>query len=207
MQPTTAPTITRAATPNDAPLVCELYKRAPDYFERLGAEVPTLSEVSRELEVALADPCRRVELILSAHEGLLDSSQNLANQNPANKQNANYVSALTKPVQLPRVVGYLDYKMNFPERGDTTINLLLVGKPWQRSGYGARAMEDLEARLSGRVKRLLASIYGQNPRAKRFWEALGYSFAIDAKPVLDWYAKYLEPQPSTSLSLMRLPAC
>ncbi len=202
MQPTTACAITRVATLNDAPLVCELYKRAPEYFERLGAEVPTLSEVSRELEVALTDPCRHVELILSAREGLLDKPHDLAG-----KHSPNRVSALTKPIQPLRVVGYLDYKMNFPERGDTTINLLLVGKPWQRSGYGARAMEDLEMRLSGRVRRLLASIYGQNPRAKRFWEALGYSFAIDAKPVLDWYAKYLEPQPSTGFSLMRLPAC
>ncbi|MEM6432081.1 MAG: GNAT family N-acetyltransferase [Deinococcota bacterium] len=199
MQPTTAHTITRAATLDDAPLVCELYKRAPDYFERLGADVPTLSEVSRELEIALADPCRHVELILSGHEGLLDR--------PAPTHVPNRMSALTKPTKALRVVGYLDYKMNFPERGDTTINLLLIGTLWQRSGYGARAIEDLEARLSGRVKRLLASIYGQNPRAKRFWEALGYSFAIDAKPVLDWYAKYLEPRAGTGLSLMRLPAC
>jgi len=41
------------------------------------------------------------------------------------------------------------------------------------------------------VRRVLASIYGQNPGARRFWEALGYAFAIDAKPVLDWYAKQL----------------
>lgn len=45
--------------------------------------------------------------------------------------------------------------------------------------------------MSGRAKRILASIYGQNPRAERFWSSLGYSFAIDAKPLLDWYAKTL----------------
>jgi hypothetical protein len=53
-------------------------------------------------------------------------------------------------------------------------------------------MRDLETRLQGKVRRVLASVYGQNLRAKRFWASLGYSFAIDAKPVLDWYAKYLE---------------
>jgi hypothetical protein len=50
---------------------------------------------------------------------------------------------------------------------------------------------DLEQRLRGQVRRVLASIYGQNPRAERFWGSLGYHFAIDAKPVLDWYAKEL----------------
>ena len=38
---------------------------------------------------------------------------------------------------------------------------------------------------------MLASIYGDNPRARKFWERLGYQFAIDAKPLLVWYAKEL----------------
>jgi hypothetical protein len=52
-------------------------------------------------------------------------------------------------------------------------------------------VRELEARLKGHAKRVLVSIYGQNPRAERFWKSLGYAFAIDAKPVLDWYAKAL----------------
>ena len=201
-------TITRSVTLNDAELVHQLYVRSPQYFERLSAPTPTLSEVARELEIALSDPCRQVELILSEDEGLVDTAR-LPNTVSANAVSANAVSAnavslnkallpnkvtsSSKGARQPRyVVGYLDYKLNFPEKGDVTVNLLLVGEPWQRNGYGARAMIDLETRLQGRVRRVLASVYGQNLRAKRFWASLGYSFAIDAKPVLDWYAKYLE---------------
>jgi hypothetical protein len=32
-------------------------------------------------------------------------------------------------------------------------------------------------------------VYGRNPGACGFWEHQGYRFAIDAGPVLDWYAK------------------
>lgn len=94
-------------------------------------------------------------------------------------------------VQEGEVVGYLDYKLDYPETGDATVNLLLIPEHLQSRGYGRRTMSLLEARLQGRVKRVLASIYGQNGRAKRFWNSLGYRFAIDARPVLEWYAKEL----------------
>lgn len=201
-------TIVRSVTLDDAELVHQLYVRSPKYFERLSAPTPTLSEVSRELEIALADPCRQVELILSEDEGLVDTTITTSTDtartdttrvdtamthsvSPSSVSSSSVSSSKFAP-QPPRyVVGYLDYKLNFPEKGDATVNLLLVGEPWQRNGYGARAMRDLETRLQGKVHRVLASVYGQNLRAKRFWASLGYSFAIDAKPVLDWYAKYL----------------
>ncbi len=88
-------------------------------------------------------------------------------------------------------VGYLDYKLDYPEAGDATVNLLLIPEPLQNRGHGRYCIRDLERRLSGRATRILASIYGENERAKRFWTSLGYTFAIDAKPVLDWYAKDL----------------
>lgn len=181
MLTTAVHTIVRSATLDDAELVHQLYVRSPRYFERLSAPTPTVSEVARELEIALADPCRHVELILSEDEGLVDTVAT------PGKQNSKFA-----PQPKRYVVGYLDYKLDFPEKGDATVNLLLVGEPWQRNGHGARAMRDLETRLQGSVRRVLASVYGQNLRAKRFWASLGYSFAIDAKPVLDWYAKYLE---------------
>ena len=186
MLTTAVHTIVRSATLNDAELVHQLYLRSPRYFERLSAPVPTVSEVARELEIAFADPCRHVELILSEDEGLVDTAA--STNTPSSKLAPQ--SGHSQPRRY--VVGYLDYKFDFPEKGDATVNLLLVGEPWQRNGHGARAMRDLETRLQGSVRRVLASVYGQNLRAKRFWASLGYSFAIDAKPVLDWYAKYLE---------------
>ena len=88
-------------------------------------------------------------------------------------------------------VGYLDYKLDYPKPGDATVNLLLIPEAIQSRGYGRRSMRILEASLQGRANRVLASIYGSNARAKRFWRSLGYRFAIDARPVLEWYAKEL----------------
>ncbi|WP_051965078.1 GNAT family N-acetyltransferase [Deinococcus misasensis] len=91
-------------------------------------------------------------------------------------------------------IGYLDYKMDYPNPGDVTINLLLLTEKNQSKGYGRDAVRTLEEQLkrTNRVKRILASVYGQNPQAVRFWKNLGYSFAIDARPIMEWYAKPLE---------------
>ncbi len=94
-------------------------------------------------------------------------------------------------VEGGKTVGYLDYKLDYPEPGDATVNLLLIPERFQSRGYGRRSITLLEERLSGQTKRILASIYGRNSRAKRFWDSLGYRFAIDARPVLEWYAKEL----------------
>ncbi len=88
-----------------------------------------------------------------------------------------------------RAVGYLDYKLDYPEPGDATVNLLLIPETLQSRGYGRRSIGLLEAHLQGRATRILASVYGSNARAKRFWRSLGYSFAIDARPIVEWYAK------------------
>ena len=50
-------------------------------------------------------------------------------------------------------------------------------------------MQDLEARLPPGTTRVLASVLGNNPRGARFWERQGYTFALDARPVMTWYAK------------------
>jgi GNAT superfamily N-acetyltransferase len=88
--------------------------------------------------------------------------------------------------------GYLDLKFDYPHLGDVTVNLLLIAEIRQRQGIGAHVMRALEARLRGRVTRILAGVFGENPGAARFWEGLGYHFAVDARPVLSWYAKALE---------------
>ena len=151
----------QAATVADAKHVFNLYCGAPRYFDLLSAPLPTLPEVERELEAAAQDPKRCVELLLD----------------PARPDT--------------QIVGYLDYKLDYPEPGDATVNLLLIPEALQSRGYGRSSVGLLEAGLQGRTKRVLASIYGSNLRAKRFWRSLGYRFAIDARPVLEWYAKEL----------------
>ena len=172
---------TRAVEPSDAAIVHQLYRATPGYFEIISIPVPSLEEVRTDLATTVDDPRRHVELVLIGPGSYA-----------AERVAAGVPEALIDPGSGLEVAGYLDYKLDYPESGDATVNLLLV-VPWLQSrGIGAACERDLEQRLQGRAGRLLASIYGNNPRARSFWERLGYSFAIDAKPILDWYAKKLQ---------------
>ncbi len=149
-----------------APLLHTLYAAAPGYFALLGTRVPTLREVERDVEIALLDPRRRLELLLD----------------PAGE-----------------LVGSLDCKLDYPAPGDLTINLLLIREDRQSRGLGEQAVRDLEARVAPGTGRILASVLGDNPRGARFWERLGYTFALDARPAMTWYAKPLAaPVPQAS---------
>lgn len=171
--PLTAPSLSvRPAGPRDAELIHELYTASPGYFEILSIPLPTPTEVRTELIAAAEDPRRRIELIL------VDDAPTGA-------------APCRDPDTGAWVAGYLDLTLDYLEPGDATVNLLLIRTDLQGLGLGSACMRDVESRLQGRVTRLLASIYGRNPRAERFWRSLGYAFAIDAAPVLEWYAKRL----------------
>ncbi|GHG07316.1 hypothetical protein GCM10017783_19860 [Deinococcus piscis] len=92
-----------------------------------------------------------------------------------------------------QVVGVLDWKEAYPEPQDVTVNLLLLTPGQRGTGLGSRVMWDLESRLPPSTARLMASVLGENPAGARFWERLGYRFAVDARPVMTWYAKPLDP--------------
>ena len=150
---------------HQAPILHELYGATPSYFALLGSPVPSLHEVTQDVETALYDPRRCLELLHWGEGGEL--------------------------------IGSLDYKMDYPQPGDVTINLLLIRGDQQSQGLGAYAVRHLEQRLPD-ARRLLASVLGDNVRAVKFWENLGFTFATDARPVMTWYAKVLreEAQPA-----------
>lgn len=164
---------TRAASSKDAELVHSVYLQTPKYFEIIAIEMPTLTEAKGELEAAQQDSCRHTELILSCPE-------------------LPYESGIIDPQSKRQVLGFLDYKLNYPDTKDATVNLLMVSGELQAKGIGQKVMAELEQRLAGRTKRVLASIYGRNTGATRFWKRMGYHFEIDAQPILDWYAKELK---------------
>jgi GNAT superfamily N-acetyltransferase len=164
----------RAATPVDAALVHALYLSNPTYFEIISIPVPTIDEVATELAAAQRDERRVIELVIVPRPPGVELGDGLRD-----------------PVAGGWVVGYLDYKLDYPEVGDATVNLLLVHDAARDRGIGRTVVQRLEAELSGRVGRLLASIYGRNAGARRFWEGLGYRYAIDARPVVEWYGKSL----------------
>lgn len=154
-----------------APLLHALYTASPGYFGLLGTRVPSLPEVQRDVEIALLDPRRRLELL---HD------------------------------DAGALVGSLDYKLDYPEPGDLTINLLLIREDRQSQRLGEGAVRDLETRLPPGTTRILASVLGNNPRGARFWERLGYTFALDARPALTWYAKPVAQPHRTKARLLGL---
>ncbi len=168
----TEPLTLRPASMKDAELIQELYTRTPGYFDIISIPLPAISETEVELSLALSDERRHVEL-LTASPALAPDWD------------------LVDPESRQLLVGLLDYKLDYPGEGDGTVNLILIPALLQARGFGRRAVAMLEDRLRGRCHRLLAAIYGQNSRARKFWVSLGYHFAIDAKPNLDWYAKEL----------------
>jgi GNAT superfamily N-acetyltransferase len=157
----------RPVTLTDIPVLHRFYNHSQHYFDIIAAPLPTLEDVTHELETALNNPRRSLEFYM------LDGE----------------------------VVAYLDTTLDYPKKADATVNLLLVAEDKQHLGLGSQIMQRLEQRLKTRAERILAGVFGHNPRAVRFWERLGYSFAIDARPILSWYAKHLEP----SLALSSKP--
>lgn len=147
----------------DIALLHRFYLQSERYFEIIAAPLPSIEDVTRELDTALANPRRQLELYFFAGE----------------------------------VVAYLDTTLDYPKLGDATVNLLLVAEQKQHLGLGSQIMQRLEKRLDNKSKRILAGVFGHNPDAVRFWERLGYHFAIDARPVLSWYAKELVASPSS----------
>lgn len=108
---------------------------------------------------------------------------------------ANDARRITELVSTPHPqaedVAYLDMTLDYLRPGDATVNLLLVRGDLQRRGIGRTVVGDVVRRLEGRYRRVLASVYRRNPDGRRFWTSLGFHFAIDAAPVLEWYAKRL----------------
>lgn len=166
--------MTRPVAVRDAGLVHAVYHSTPSYFDTISIPLPTSAEVRTEILAARGDDRRHIELILG---------------DPAWR-----APGLIRDPQTGRpLAGVLDYKVAYPEPADATVNLLLVHAAVQGRGLGALVVADLERRLAGTTRRVLAAVYGRNPSACGFWEHLGYRFAIDARPVLDWYAKELRP--------------
>ena len=104
------------------------------------------------------------------------------------------------------LVGSVDYKTEYPEAGDLTINLLLIREDCQSRGLGQSAVTGLEQRHADHTRRILASVLGDNKRGARFWERLGYRFTLDARPVMTWYAKELGPARPSRPPLLSRPA-
>lgn len=160
--------IARPLSVQEAPLLHDLYRMTPNYFEMLGTRLPKPEDVQADVMTAQLDKRRRLELLFDAQNQL---------------------------------VGSLDYKMDYPQAGDVTINLLLIRQSLQGQHLGEAAIRDLERRLPVGTSRLLASVIGNNPRGVRFWQRLGFKFDRAAYPSMTWYSKELK-HPKISAPLL-----
>ncbi|MBF6594231.1 MAG: GNAT family N-acetyltransferase [Thermaceae bacterium] len=93
--------------------------------------------------------------------------------------------------QGEEVIGFLDYKVAYPDLHSATISLLLIDERIQNQGLGKLVVEQLESLLLGRMERLYAVVYGNNEKARQFWMRRGYIHTRDGGPSLSWYMKAL----------------
>lgn len=167
---------TRPAVAKDAKYVQHLYAQAPSYTTKVAMKVPSVAEVYQDLYTAQQDSLRYTELVLCPIDEQWGIPSAVASE------------AWDTQSQRP-IIGYLDYKVDYPQEKEVMINLLLIPEPLQGQGWGTRVMQELELRLAGQYRHVLASVYGRNPATTRFWQRLGYHHALDAQPVMDWYGK------------------
>lgn len=170
-------TLTRSASAKDAHLVQHLYAQAPSYTATVTMKVPSVAEIYQDLYTAQQDSLRHTELVLcpAAEHWRIPSG---------------FATTSLDPESQRLIVGYLDYKVDYPQEHEVMINLLLIPEPLQGQGWGTRVMRSLEQRLaSNHYRHVLASVYGRNAAATRFWQRLGYHHALDARPIMDWYGK------------------
>lgn len=80
------------------------------------------------------------------------------------------------------LAGLLDAADGYPERGITWIGLMLFDPAARSRGLGAALVAELEreVRAAGAVA-LQLIVQAQNPRARAFWERMGFSPVGDAR--------------------------
>lgn len=150
----------------DAPLLHGIFLRSPGYFALIGMEPPTLEDVVQDLRTLEQDERRRAFLLFLEQVG------------PSGEG------------EMGEAVGYLDYKLHYPEAQDVTLSLLLIREDHQGRGLGRRALAHLVDHLTG-MERLYAVVYGHNPRATAFFQAQGFRHVKDGGPTLSWYVRPL----------------
>jgi GNAT superfamily N-acetyltransferase len=143
------------ASVDHAAAVHDLYTRCPAYIDLIGGGMPTLTDITRELETLTPDPRRQALLLLQDNQ----------------------------------VVGFLDYKLAYPDLHSATISLLLIDEALQNQGLGQQAIAQLEGLIKGRVETLYAAVYGNNHKARMFWQHRGFSHIRDGGPTVSWYRK------------------
>ena len=92
-------------------------------------------------------------------------------------------------------VGLLDYKLHHPEKDAATLSLVLISERYRGLGLGKLAVLGLEEALAREFATLYAAVYGENPKAEKFFTSLGYRFERSGGPAVKWFSKPLRGGP------------
>ncbi|GGA32363.1 GNAT family N-acetyltransferase [Paenibacillus physcomitrellae] len=72
-------------------------------------------------------------------------------------------------------IGILEFLMKHPKDGQTWLGLLLIGKPWQRRGYGEQTFRLFMVMMQEReVARVRIGVTADNEPARHFWVRQGF---------------------------------
>lgn len=83
------------------------------------------------------------------------------------------------------LVGLIDFRLHWPERGEAYLGMLMVAEPYQRQGVGREAWGLLEPWLSREagVAKVRLGVEQFNPGALLFFQALGFVLTGEARRI------------------------
>lgn len=77
------------------------------------------------------------------------------------------------------LVGVADVQLEATMSGSATIELLLIGGPYQQHGYGSEAADMIERELCAapNIELVLAGVAETSTLGQRFWQSRGYEYS------------------------------
>ncbi len=75
-----------------------------------------------------------------------------------------------------QLVGLIDFRLQWPERGVCYVGMLMVAEAYQRQGIGSKAWETLEPWLANdaQMHTVRLGVEQFNPNALKFFESIGF---------------------------------
>jgi len=187
-------------------LLQAVYEATPGYWRMFGLDAAPEYQAIHTLRAANDTPGRAVFGILHPGEGLGDRGLGTRDQGlggyaatdapttdppttdlPTHgRTDAPPSSPTPNPSTLtPVMIGVIDIHMHAPERGVTTVGMVMIAEPWQRQGHALSAWALVEAWLAGSagMTKVRAGVEAFNMGALRYFEKVGFALTGEATRV------------------------
>jgi GNAT superfamily N-acetyltransferase len=171
-------------------LLQAVYDATPGYWHLFGLDAAPPYQAIQTLRAAGETPGRAIFGILHPVKG---SNQYSAISNQDADADTGETPA-TDPLMtdslatdslIPEMIGVIDIHLHHPERGVTTVGMVMLAEEWQRQGHGSAAWALVEAWLAGSagIAKVRAGVEAFNPGALRFFQSLGFHLTGEATRV------------------------